>query len=147
MFLLYTKVRLPFKYNLPDKSSTLSLKDFLYYIFNFFINLGMNYLKIVNIISEEIFSLNKQLSGGNKLANLIKKMDARKFVNINDNLALHLEEIAEMLGTSTEAVRRWCRNGKLSSYNFGGKYVIMGSDLKDFLNRSKKIEIERAANH
>lgn len=59
------------------------------------------------------------------------------FKKIDDKDPLNPEQIASMLGMSTETVRRWCRSGKLSNYNFGGKYVVIGSDFKEFLKKSK----------
>ncbi|WP_177245805.1 helix-turn-helix domain-containing protein [Paenibacillus sp. BC26] len=45
-------------------------------------------------------------------------------------------QVAELLNKSNETVRRWCRQEKLKSYCQGG-YIIVGNDLKDFLQRSK----------
>ncbi|WP_433743291.1 helix-turn-helix domain-containing protein [Falsibacillus pallidus] len=59
------------------------------------------------------------------------------FTNISDEEPLSPEKISEMLGISKETVRRWCRSGKLENYNFGGKYVIIGSDFKYFMKKSK----------
>lgn len=59
------------------------------------------------------------------------------FQNITDDEPLSPEVISEMLGVSKETVRRWCRTGKLPNYNFGGKYVILGSDFKNYVIQSK----------
>ncbi|MGR3765258.1 helix-turn-helix domain-containing protein [Rossellomorea sp. NS-SX7] len=70
------------------------------------------------------------------------------FATIEDDLVMHPEEIAKMLGMSTESVRRWCRSGKLSSYNFGGKYIIIGDDFKKFMRKSRKLtNAEKAVIH
>lgn len=57
--------------------------------------------------------------------------------NVSDDSVLHVEEIAELVNMHVESVRRWCRNGKLPSYNFGNKYIVVGSDFKDFMRTSK----------
>jgi excisionase family DNA binding protein len=56
---------------------------------------------------------------------------------VPDSAILHPEDIADMTKMHVESVRRWCRSGKLSSYQFGGKYIIVGSDFKDFMRMSK----------
>ncbi|PLT31975.1 helix-turn-helix domain-containing protein [Bacillus sp. V5-8f] len=58
--------------------------------------------------------------------------------NVPDDAVLHAEDIAEMVHMHVESVRRWCRKGKLRSYNFGNKYIVVGSDFKDFTRQSKK---------
>jgi excisionase family DNA binding protein len=63
------------------------------------------------------------------------------FNNITDEEPLSPEKISEMLGVSKETVRRWCRTGKLPNYNFGGKYIIIGSDFKHFIFKSKSRKI------
>ncbi|MEK3977889.1 helix-turn-helix domain-containing protein [Psychrobacillus sp. FSL K6-2836] len=57
--------------------------------------------------------------------------------NLPDEEILHPEDIALMINMHVESVRRWCRQGKLPSYNFGNKYVIVGEDFKTFMKRSK----------
>jgi excisionase family DNA binding protein len=59
------------------------------------------------------------------------------FKRIEDEEPLSPERIADMIGVSKETVRRWCRTGVLPNYNFGGKYVIIGSDFKAFMLKSK----------
>jgi excisionase family DNA binding protein len=59
------------------------------------------------------------------------------FKNVHDDEPLNPEKIAEMLGVSVETVRRWCRTGKLANYNFGGKYVVLGSDFKTYMLNAK----------
>ncbi|MGX9134969.1 helix-turn-helix domain-containing protein [Rummeliibacillus sp. JY-2-4R] len=56
---------------------------------------------------------------------------------IEDFEILHVEEIAQLTKMHVESVRRWCRSGKLPSYQFGGKFIVTGSDFKDFIKRSK----------
>jgi excisionase family DNA binding protein len=62
-----------------------------------------------------------------------------KFEAIPDDACLGPDFISNALNVSKETVRRWCRTGKLSAYTFGGRYVVVGSDFKDFLRRSKNI--------
>lgn len=59
------------------------------------------------------------------------------FANIDDDVVLSCEDIAQFLCVHLETVRRWCRSGKLANYNFGGHFIIMGSDFKEFCMRSK----------
>lgn len=59
------------------------------------------------------------------------------FKKIEDKDPLSPEQIASLLGLSKETVRRWCRSGKLANYNFGGKYVVIGSDFKEFLRQNR----------
>ncbi|MEK5391856.1 helix-turn-helix domain-containing protein [Margalitia sp. FSL K6-0131] len=55
---------------------------------------------------------------------------------IPDDEVLHIEDISEMTKMHVESVRRWCRSGKLQSYNFGNKYIVVGSDFKNFMRMS-----------
>lgn len=64
--------------------------------------------------------------------------DIHKIFEVPDDAVLTPEEIASKLGFHIESVRRWCRDGKLDCYSFGGKYVIVGSDFKAFMERSRK---------
>lgn len=57
--------------------------------------------------------------------------------NVPDEAILQAEEIAELLGFHVESVRRWCRQGKLHSYSFGNKYIIVGEDFKEFIKQAK----------
>lgn len=68
----------------------------------------------------------------------MSKYDIHKTFEVPDDAVLTPEEIANRLGVHIETVRRWCRAGKLDSYNFGGKYVIVGSEFKAFMERSRK---------
>lgn len=69
---------------------------------------------------------------------------------IDDDAIFNPQDVAELLMVSLETVRRWCRTGKLTAYSFGGKYIIMGSDLKQLLlfakNKTKVERILSAAN-
>lgn len=56
---------------------------------------------------------------------------------VPDDAVLHIEDIAKLVNMHEESVRRWCRNGKLPSYNFGNKYIVVGADFKSFMKRSK----------
>ncbi|MGE8205859.1 helix-turn-helix domain-containing protein [Heyndrickxia sp. NPDC080065] len=57
--------------------------------------------------------------------------------DLPDETILHPEEISELINMHVESVRRWCRNGKLPSYSFGGKYIIVGEDFKEFMMKAK----------
>ncbi|WP_253514837.1 helix-turn-helix domain-containing protein [Peribacillus frigoritolerans] len=59
------------------------------------------------------------------------------FCAIPDESVLTPNQIAALLVRSEETIRRWCRKGKLPAYNWGGKYVIMGSDFKEFMIASR----------
>lgn len=59
------------------------------------------------------------------------------FLSIDDEKVMNAEEVSELLKVHPESVRRWCRNGKLPSYNFGGKYVIMGDEFKEFVKKAR----------
>lgn len=61
---------------------------------------------------------------------------SEEFLNIPDSATLRPSFIADTLNVHIETVRRWLRSGKLKSYSFGGKYVIKGSDFKEFLLHS-----------
>lgn len=56
---------------------------------------------------------------------------------VEDEAILHPEDISQLVNMHVESVRRWCRQGKLPSYSFGNKYVIVGEDFKNFMKRSK----------
>jgi len=60
-----------------------------------------------------------------------------KIFELQDDTVLHAEDIAELVNMHVESIRRWCRTGKLTSYNFGNKYIVVGSDFKDFMRRAK----------
>lgn len=63
--------------------------------------------------------------------------DIHQLFNVDDFEVLHVEEIAKLTKMHVESVRRWCRSGKLPSYQFGGKFIVIGSDFKVFMKRSK----------
>lgn len=63
--------------------------------------------------------------------------DIHPIFQVDDNEILHVEEIAKLTKMHTESVRRWCRSGKLPSYQFGGKFIVTGNDFKDFMSRSR----------
>lgn len=67
---------------------------------------------------------------------MLREINAQ-FKKIDDNAMLHPKDIAQMLNVHKETVRRWCRSGILPAYNWGGKYVICGSDFKSFMHRSQ----------
>ncbi|USK30836.1 helix-turn-helix domain-containing protein [Bacillus sp. CMF21] len=60
------------------------------------------------------------------------------FNSIDDEGVFTPEEVAELIGRHPESVRKWCRDGKLDSYRFGGKYSILGSDLKRYMKNCKR---------
>lgn len=57
--------------------------------------------------------------------------------NVNDDEVLHAEDVAKMVHMHVESVRRWCRTGKLPSYNFGNRFIIVGADFKEFMRTAK----------
>ncbi|CAM4026867.1 helix-turn-helix domain-containing protein [Paenibacillus alkaliterrae] len=59
-----------------------------------------------------------------------------KIFDVEDDAVLHVEDIADITKMHVESVRRWCRSGKLQSYNFGNKYIVVGSDFKNFMKQS-----------
>ncbi|NRD80144.1 helix-turn-helix domain-containing protein [Bacillus sp. BRMEA1] len=69
------------------------------------------------------------------------KYNIHSIFEVADDAVLTPEEISEIVGFHSETVRRWCRSGKLDCYNFGGKYVIVGSEFKAFMERSRCQEI------
>lgn len=70
----------------------------------------------------------------------VDKMDLHNyFKEIPDDLILNPDDISKMLKMSSETVRRWCRKGNISCYNFGGKYIVLGSDFKEFMINSKRL--------
>lgn len=52
----------------------------------------------------------------------------------------NVKQIAEMLNTRPETVRRWIRSGKLKAQKASRKegHVVSGADLKEFLKRAPK---------
>ncbi|MEK8130266.1 helix-turn-helix domain-containing protein [Paenibacillus filicis] len=60
-----------------------------------------------------------------------------EFEAIPDKTTLSPSNVAKMLNVSLETVRRWCRQDKIPSYSWGGKYVIKGSDFKEFMRRGR----------
>lgn len=70
-----------------------------------------------------------------KLGN--KTIQIHEIFEVNDDEILHAEDIAKLVNMHVESVRRWCRTGKLTSYNFGNKYIIVGVDFKHFMKRAK----------
>lgn len=73
-------------------------------------------------------ALERELGIANELNSL--------FVAIPDEILFSPGQVAELLNKSEETIRRWCRQEKLKSYCQGG-YIIVGSDLKEFLEKSK----------
>ncbi|MBD3842780.1 MAG: helix-turn-helix domain-containing protein [Campylobacterales bacterium] len=63
--------------------------------------------------------------------------DLHDMFDVLDDEILHLEDIAQLTKMHVESVRRWCRSGKLPSYNFGNKYIVVGSDFKEFMKKSR----------
>jgi excisionase family DNA binding protein len=69
----------------------------------------------------------------------VNGMDKRihEIFNVPDDLIMNPEDISIMVNMHVESVRRWCRNGKLPSYCFGKKYIILGEDFKKFMAEAK----------
>ncbi|WP_142383732.1 helix-turn-helix domain-containing protein [Peribacillus deserti] len=64
--------------------------------------------------------------------------DIHEIFNVDDDQVLTVDMISDMTKMSVETVRRWCRSGKLSSYQFGGKYIVVGTDFKHFMRASRR---------
>lgn len=62
---------------------------------------------------------------------------SKTFESVPDEAVLSPGVIAELLCRSNETIRRWCRSGRLPSYSFGGKYIIIGEDFKRFMKQAK----------
>jgi excisionase family DNA binding protein len=75
------------------------------------------------------YSVQKRIGYESHLAPVIEQVD--------DETVLTPEDVADHLGLSVRQVRRYCESGKMPSYCFGRKYVIYGSDFKEFMKRSK----------
>mgnify|MGYP005829391593 CR=1 FL=1 len=56
--------------------------------------------------------------------------------SIADDEPLIPEDLAEMMGISVRSVRRYCESGKIRAFNYNRKYVVYGSDFKDFMLQS-----------
>ncbi len=67
----------------------------------------------------------------------LKNIKIHEIFELPDEEILNPEDIAVLVGMHVESVRRWCRQGKLPSYCFGNKYIIVGEDFKIFMKRSK----------
>lgn len=64
--------------------------------------------------------------------------EIHEIFEVDDKILLSPEDIADLLGMHVESVRRWCRVGRIDCYNFGGKYIIVGSSFKDFMRNSRR---------
>lgn len=59
----------------------------------------------------------------------------------NDNKYYTTDEVAETLKVTTESVRRWIRDGKLSSVKLSGKFIrVSQKDLDDFIESMREDE-------
>jgi excisionase family DNA binding protein len=56
---------------------------------------------------------------------------------ITDDMVMTPNDIADLIGLSVRQIRRYCENGKIKSYCFGSKYVIYGSDFKEFMKQNQ----------
>jgi excisionase family DNA binding protein len=54
---------------------------------------------------------------------------------IPDDSVMTPNDVSDMIGLSVRQVRRYCESGKIRSYCFGSKYVIYGSDFKEFMKQ------------
>lgn len=68
---------------------------------------------------------------------MVNNSELHSIFDVPDDLILRIEDIAELTQMHLESVRRWCRTGKLPSYCFGKKYLIVGKDFKNFMIQSK----------
>lgn len=57
-----------------------------------------------------------------------------------------LDEVAEILGTVTETIRRYVRAGKLKASKLGKSWRVSESSLKEFLQKNQNIGDEDTAN-
>jgi len=73
-----------------------------------------------------------------KIRGMAPKLN-RRFEQLADESTLSPQDVAILVNLSNETVRRWCRSGKLPSYNRGGKYAICTNDFKEFMLRSKQL--------
>jgi len=64
-----------------------------------------------------------------------KELLPRIFELIDDELYYTPNDVSELLGVHPETVRRWCRQQKLRIVSPIGRYKIWGKDLKQFLYR------------
>jgi excisionase family DNA binding protein len=64
-----------------------------------------------------------------------KELLPRVFEMIDDDLYYTPIDVSELLGVHPETVRRWCRQRKLRVISPIGRYKIFGMDLKQFLFR------------
>ncbi|TWI56323.1 helix-turn-helix domain-containing protein [Halalkalibacter nanhaiisediminis] len=60
----------------------------------------------------------------------------KHLANIADDEPLMPEDLAELMGVSVRSVRRYCESGKIRAFNYNRKYVVYGSDFKDFMLQS-----------
>jgi excisionase family DNA binding protein len=68
---------------------------------------------------------------------VVNNENSHSIFDVPDDTVLRIEDIAQLTSMHPESVRRWCREGKLSCYCFGKKYIIVGEDFKRFMIQSK----------
>jgi len=52
---------------------------------------------------------------------------------IDDDMVLTPKDVSELIGKSSETVRRWCRTGKLKTLGGYGHFRISGKEFKKFM--------------
>lgn len=60
------------------------------------------------------------------------------FAAIPDDAPLTSDDVAKLLGKTSQSVRRWIRSGIMPAYQSGGHYIINGNDFKEFMIHTKK---------
>jgi excisionase family DNA binding protein len=65
----------------------------------------------------------------------IKRSD-EKMIQIKNESYYTVDEIAESMAVSKEAVREWCRSGKLKASRFGKRLYIPAESIKQTLEKN-----------
>ncbi|CAM3664709.1 helix-turn-helix domain-containing protein [Brevibacillus invocatus] len=63
---------------------------------------------------------------------------------IEDDAVFSPDQVAHLVGRAPKTVRRWCSEGRINAYSWGGRYVVYGVDIKAFMkkahNRKKHVK-------